>query len=406
MTKKLFDLDSYVTTVTGKVLSCAPCEKNGLTGWSVELEETCFFPEGGGQPADVGTLGGKKVLYTYEKDGIIYHLCDGALEKGQTVTGEIDFTQRFSNMQAHCGEHILSGIALRDYQRKNVGFHMGHECNTIDLDGELSPEQCQELEQKVNQIIAANGPVKVYYPDAETLKNLPLRKKPEVDNLRVVEVTGYDYCGCCGTHVARTGEIGLLKIIDAQRYKGGMRLFFLCGFKALEDYQKKHTLLKQAAEGFSCKPLEVGENITRLQQEVSSLKGRLADKNRELIGFLGEKLLAEGKAISYHDNMEIKVARWVFLASDTMSPDEVKAFAMAMAKEKDTLCTSFSRGKDGIKYALSRSADCAALPLKELCQRINQAFSGKGGGKDLCCGSMNQVSNEELQNEILRFFAE
>lgn len=403
MTTKLFDLDSYVLKVESEVESCELVEKNSMKGWAVVLKETCFFPEGGGQPADIGTLGDANVLYTYEKDGLIYHLCDEQLQIGETVEGKVSFPERFLNMQTHSGEHILSGIALKTYNLKNVGFHMGREFNTIDLDGELDVQQCEMLERRVNEAITSNAPVKVYYPDRDTLQTIPLRKKPEVEDLRVVEVTGFDYCGCCGTHVAHTGEIGLLKILDSQRYKGGTRISFICGFKALEDYQKKHNLLKQTAESFSCKPLEVAENIERLNQELITLKTRLSEKNNQIIGYLGEKLLSQSQLLPYADNQES--IRWVFVASDSMNPDEVKTFAMAMSKEKNVLCTAFSLGKSDIKYALSRSEDATGFPIKELCQRINQSFEGKGGGRELCCGSIKMATEEEIKNIIKTFIA-
>lgn len=237
MTKKLFDLDSYVKSCTATVLSCEEAKKNSFAGFAVELDETCFFPEGGGQPADVGTLRcGEQtanVLYTYEQGDQIFHLCDRPLPVGETADGQIDFEKRFANMQIHSGEHILSGVIFTELGLHNVGFHMGHEVNTIDLDGELSPATARQIEEKVNRILYENRPVFVGYPDAEALRKLPLRKKPEVEHLRVVEVQDCDWCGCCGTHVAHTGEIGLLKITDTQRYKGGTRVSFLCGAAAL-----------------------------------------------------------------------------------------------------------------------------------------------------------------------------
>ena len=179
MTKKLFDLDSYVKSCTATVLSCEEAKKNGFAGFAVELDETCFFPEGGGQPADVGTLRcGEQtanVLYTYEQGEQIFHLCDRPLPVGETAEGQIDFEKRFANMQIHSGEHILSGVIFSELKLHNVGFHMGHEVNTIDLDGELSPATARQIEEKVNRILYENQPVFVGYPDAEALRKLPLR---------------------------------------------------------------------------------------------------------------------------------------------------------------------------------------------------------------------------------------
>ena len=192
MTEKLYDLNSYITECDAEVLSCEKAKKNGIEGFAVSLSQTCFFPEGGGQPADIGTItaGNEsvRVLYTYEQGEEIFHLCDKPLEVGIQVHAAIDFAPRFANMQIHSGEHILSGVILKEMGLHNVGFHMGHEFNTIDLDGEITSQQARELEAKVNAIICENRPVFVSYPDKETLPTIPLRKKPEVENLRVVEV--------------------------------------------------------------------------------------------------------------------------------------------------------------------------------------------------------------------------
>lgn len=269
MTEKLFDLDSYCTRFSASVLSCEPASKNGMQGFAVKLDRTCFFPEGGGQPADTGCLQAgdqsAQVLYTYEQEEAILHLCDQPLPVGSTVEGVLDFERRFANMQIHSGEHILSGLILKELGLHNVGFHMGHESNTIDLDGEISAEQVRMLEEKVNALICQNHPVFVSYPSPEELAALPLRKKPEVDHLRLVEIQDCDLCGCCGTHVAHTGEIGLLKIIDSQRYKGGTRLTFLCGATALKDCADRCQSLKQICVGLSCKPQEAFSNVEKLK---------------------------------------------------------------------------------------------------------------------------------------------
>ena len=172
MTEKLYDLNSYITECDAEVLSCEKAKKNGIEGFAVSLSQTCFFPEGGGQPADIGTItaGNKsvRVLYTYEQGEEIFHLCDKPLEVGIQVHAAIDFAPRFANMQIHSGEHILSGVILKEMGLHNVGFHMGHEFNTIDLDGEITSQQARELEAKVNAIICENRPIFVSYPDKKT----------------------------------------------------------------------------------------------------------------------------------------------------------------------------------------------------------------------------------------------
>lgn len=392
-TKKLFDLDSYCTDFTAEVVSCEKNPKDEKI-YLVVLNQTAFFAEGGGQPSDVGTLGEAKVSYVSEKNGIITHHCDRELEVGTTVQGKIDWSVRFPHMQIHSGEHILSGVILREYGFHNVGFHMGKDFTTIDLDGELNSEMVENVENIVNKAISENRKVYVSYPSKEEMENIPFRKKPEVENLRVVEISGYDFCGCCGTHVAQTGEIQLLKIVDFQRYKGGTRLFFLCGQKALKDYQQKHSSVKSLSEEFSTKPEGLCEAVHRLQQENSNLKNILAEKNKQLFNFIAEKMLENAPQ---KDDF-----KWIFVYG-TFNADEAKTFAMAAAKKDNIFCTCFAPAGENVRYAISKSKNVNSISTKAICQAMNKALGGKGGGnEELACGSLGEVSEEVLRN----FFVE
>lgn len=399
MTEKLYDLNSYVTECDAEVLSCEKAKKNGIEGFAVELSRTCFFPEGGGQPADVGTItaGNEsvRVLYTYEQGEQIFHLCDKPLEAGSTVCAAIDFAPRFANMQIHSGEHILSGVILKEMGLHNVGFHMGHEFNTIDLDGEISPEHARQLEARVNAIICENRPVFVSYPDKEALQTIPLRKKPEVDHLRVVEVQDCDWCGCCGTHVAHTGEIGLLKILDVQRYKGGTRVSFLCGAAALTDCADKCQSLKNICVALSCKPQEAFSNVEKLKAELAEKKQALSAKNRQLFTLLAKQLCENAERFG-----EDKL---VFVVDNSLSADDLKSFAAQIAANEKTVGALFSRQSDTISYALCRAKD-AACDLRALCQHLNKSLNGKGGGnQELCCGKLPEHSEEEIRQTIKTF---
>ncbi len=387
-TKKLFDLDSYCKTFSATVLSCEQDPKNE-NNYLIVLDQTAFFAEGGGQPADQGTLGEAKVSHVSEKAGIISHHCDKALELGSVVEGAIDWDIRFPHMQTHCGEHILSGIILKEYGFHNVGFHMGKDFTTIDLDGELSAEMVIHVENLANRAIGENVAVSATYPDKETLSTIPLRKKPEVDNLRVVAVDGYDYCGCCGTHVAHSGEIELLKIVDFQRYKGGTRLFFHCGRKALADYQMKHSSIKALAEEFSCKPEGVAAAVHKLQQDLDQTRQLLNEKNKQLFRFMGQQLKEAAPAVNG--------GKWLFLYG-SFNADEMKTFAMTMAKEDGLFCSFFAPSESGVRYALSKSKGFDELSTKALCQAMNKALGGKGGGnEDLACGNLPKLSEDELK---------
>lgn len=392
MTRKLYDLDSYITSCKATVLSCEPAKKNGIDGFAVLLDQTCFFPEGGGQPSDMGTLQSgdncAQVLYAYEQDEDVFHLCDAPLSVGSVVDAALDFDRRFAHMQVHSGEHILSGIILKKFGLHNVGFHMGHELNTIDLDGEITPAQAADLEKDVNAVICENRPVFVSYPNAEQLTEIPLRKKPEVEHLRVVEIQNCDWCGCCGTHVAHTGEIGLLKILDVQRYKGGTRMSFLCGSDAVADCAEKCQTLKQICVSLSCKPQEAYSNVEKLKVELSEKKQALAAKNRQLFSLLAKDLCQNAEAFG-----EDKL---VFVFDNVLSADDLKSFAAQLSQYENIIGALFSEQNGVISYALCCSKD-AHTDLRALNQHLVKTLNGKGGGsKELCCG---RLQLQEPQNE-------
>ena len=236
MTEKLFYEDSHMITFSAVVQAC---EKVG-DYYEAVLDRTAFFPEGGGQLADTGVLDGVPVLDAQERESLIYHLLEKPLEVGKTVEGKIDWEERFSKMQQHSGEHIVSGIVHALYGYDNVGFHMGADAITIDFNGPLTKEQLQDIEYRANQAVAWNLEVQVHYPTKEELANIKYRSKIEIEGqVRLVTVPGHDACACCAPHVKRTGEIGIIKLIGLQNYKGGVRVSMLCGFRALADYEAK-----------------------------------------------------------------------------------------------------------------------------------------------------------------------
>ena len=216
----LYYQDSHRTSFEAKVLSCT--EEKGC--YLVTLDNTAFYPEGGGQPADWGTLGSVNVLDVQEKDGCIIHTCDAPLQPEQVVEGHIQWERRFDFMQQHSGEHILSGLIHAAYGFHNVGFHMGADTVTIDFDGMIPQEDIPVLEAKVNEAIWKNFPVKTWFATEEELSRLPYRsKKPLSGVVRLVEFPGYDLCACCGTHVEHTGEIGPCEIPSGCPYGNGLR---------------------------------------------------------------------------------------------------------------------------------------------------------------------------------------
>ena len=205
-TEKLYYANPFLTEFTAVIQSC----EAGKNGFLVTLDRTAFYPEGGGQPADHGTLGDARVLDVHEKQGVVFHTLDKKVEIGETVTGRIDWARRFDHMQQHSGEHIISGILCADYHCDNVGFHMGAETVTIDYNADISWEQALDAERKANEVIWADREVEIAYPDSEELAFIDYRSKKELTGqVRIVTFPEADCCACCGTHVARAGQVGL-----------------------------------------------------------------------------------------------------------------------------------------------------------------------------------------------------
>lgn len=230
-TEKLYETDSHLCDFTAKVLSCEPLSD---AEWMVLLDRTAFFPEGGGQPADVGTLGSALVKDVKEQEGCVQHRTDAPVPVGAEVHGHVDWNRRFPMMQLHSGEHIVSGLVRQLHGFDNVGFHMGSDAVTMDFNGELSDLDLREIEERANEAVFANLAVSALYPEPDRLSGLAYRSKKErVEDVRIVSIPGYDACACCGVHVARTGEIGLIKLLFARRYKGGTRVEMVAGWMAL-----------------------------------------------------------------------------------------------------------------------------------------------------------------------------
>lgn len=286
-TIKLYEADAYLGEFTATVEKCV--SETGI--FKVTLNQTAFYPEGGGQPADRGTLGDARVLDVQEIDGTIWHTVSELLEPGTEVVGKIDFERRFTNMQNHTGEHIVSGIVSRIYGYHNVGFHMGSEAVTVDFDGVLTKEQLFDVEMEANEAVLKNVPVTVSYPSGEELKQIDYRSKKEIEGqVRLVSVEGYDCCACCGTHVSRTGEIRLIKILGVQNYKGGVRVSMLCGETAFRDYMVKHSNIVGIAQLLSVKPEEAGDAVVRLKEKNIELKKELKQLKKQINAKEGQNL--------------------------------------------------------------------------------------------------------------------
>ncbi len=258
-------LDNFETTVKECI------EENGKI--KVVLEETAFYPEGGGQPSDIGIINNIKVLKVEEKAGKIYHYVEKEIPVNKEVKCKIDFDKRFLNMQNHTAEHIVSGLICRKFNSTNVGFHIGSDFVTIDFNVTLSNEELKEIELQANEAIYQNIEIKTNLYTNEEASNMNYRSKIDLkEDVRLIEIPGYDVCACCGIHVARTGEIGIIKLVKIEKYKSGVRIYMLAGSKALEDYDNKYEQVSKISSLLSLKLDEVYTGVKALSKEIEELK--------------------------------------------------------------------------------------------------------------------------------------
>ena len=388
MTEQLYYQDSYIKDFEAVVLSCIP---NG-NHFEAVLDRTAFFPEGGGQCADTGVLHIEnreiQVFDVQERNGEIIHFIDKEILPGQTVIGELDFQERFSKMQQHTGEHIISGIVHRRFGYENVGFHLGKEEVTMDYDGPLTPEELRSVEYEANQVVAENREIKAYFPSTEELEKIPYRSKKELQGkIRIVEIQDCDICACCAPHVKTTGNVGLIKITNAIRYKGGMRLWITCGMRALEDYNQKEASVVQISNMLSAKQQEVTDAVKRLTEEIQQLKEKAAKMQERLVmGYLE----SEKEALKENPNANL------LLFEKELDAVAMRNFVNAGMELTKGVCGVFiGDEKQGFRYVLGSSGD-----IREIGKKLNEAFQGKGGGKPpMIQGSL--VGEEKKIREFL-----
>ena len=375
-TVRLFDHEPYGTSFEAAVISCRETEG----GYEVVLDKTLFFPEEGGQAADTGMLGGALVTKVYEKEGIIYHVVDNPLAEDSLVSGKIDFAARFRKMQNHTGEHIVSGLIYKKFGFNNVGFHLGAEDMTADFDGELNAEQIKYIEELANKVVFECHSVKGYYPDAETLKSLEYRSKLDLtENVRIVEIEGVDTCACCAPHVKRTGEIGIVKIISAQKFHQGTRLQMLCGKRAYGYLAAVYRQNQQVSQAFSAKPLETAAAAARMNEALNAEKFRAGGLEKRVFACIAESYANRGDTLRFEPGL---------------SSAGVRDLADAIAAVCGGTAAVFS-GEDGAYQVclVNKGGDVKALGTA-----MNKALNGRGGGKPGYFQGSVKAARGEIEN--------
>ena len=377
-TTKLFYEDAFLRTFDASVLSCEAAKG----GFAVVLDRTAFYPEGGGQPADHGTLGGARVLDVHEKDGVITHTCDGPLSVGQTVHGEIDWERRFDHMQQHSGEHIVSGMLCAAYHCDNTGFHLGADTVIIDYNADIPWEGVLEIERRANQYIWENHPFEVLWPTTEELKELPYRSKKELTGaVRIATFPGADMCACCGTHVARSGQVGLVKFLSCQKFRDGVRLELLCGQRALAYLSRCWEQSLQIGQALSVKPQDAYGAVERLQRELGETRARCVSLEEDVF----RRIAAENR-----DKGDVLLIR------PPMTSDAARKLCDAVSAVCGGRCAVFAGEAGSYKYAVIHPGH----DIRDLIKSLNSALNGRGGGRD----GFAQGSAQTTEAEIRAFF--
>ena len=385
MTERLFEKDAYCRSFSANVVSCE--EKDG--SFLVVLDKTAFFPEGGGQAPDKGTINGVNVLDVQEKDGIVYHKTEKAFNSGDTVSCELDWELRFERMQSHAGEHIVSGVVHSLFGYDNVGFHMSEKTMTVDFSGSLTADDIAKVELESNKAIYKNAPITASYPTKDELAVADYRSKIEPrDGIRLITIEGIDCCACCAPHPSFTGEIGVIKIIDFCPHKKGTRIEMVAGINAFYDYSTLHTSVKQVMNQLSAKRDSIAASVEKLQETANNLKLENGKMSRKLALASLSPVAVNGCAFAINENM---------------SYDDLRECANNLIENGTRKCILLSSADGGSYIYVVSSAE---KDVRSLVSELNSAFSGKGGGKDnYAQGKLSASSEDDLKNFIEKLLA-
>lgn len=374
----LFYKDSFLFEFDATVLVCTASEK----GYKIILNQTAFYPEGGGQPADIGWLNDTKVLDVQYKEDTIIHYTDTPITAGTFVKGKINSVHRIDLMQQHTGEHILSGILHKLYKVQNVGFHIGKEVMTADFSIFLSDEQLQKAEILANQAIQENIKVESCFYTHKELENKYYRSKKELEGpIRLVTIKDYDTCACCGVHMNTTGQIGMLKIIRSERYKSGIRLTILCGKRAYNHYQTLLEAVSDSSKLLSAKSENLVESISKLQQELLEQKTAMIARTRQYL------------LLKAHT---CKIGEPFCLLEPDLSSNELRFYATSVAEYVQMPGIVFTTQGETFRYTISSPKQ----DIRPFMKQLNQRFHGKGGGKETFCQGSLQGDYDAIQDFV------
>ena len=358
--RKLYYEDCMLQSFTARVTECAPAEN----GYNVVLDATAFYPEGGGQACDLGILGDARVLAVSEQGERVIHLCDKPLAVGTEVTGTIDWERRFDQMQQHAGEHILSGLLHEKFGCHNVGFHVGKGVMEIDFDTPVPPEDLALLEAKANEIVWQDLPLRCYYPAPEELAKLSYRSKKALAwPVRIVEVPGVDVCACCGVHVARTGQIGMIKVLSCVKFHQGVRIELVCGKRAFEYLSRIYEQNRQVSQLFSAKVPETAAAAKRVQEQLNAEKARAAALEKQLFAAVAEGYAGKGNVCH-------------------IAPELTPVATRELADRIAAVCGGVAAVIGGTDGNYNVCLICKDGDVNDLGKAMTAALNGRGGGRN------------------------
>ena len=375
-TEQLYYVNPNLREFTAQVLSCAP-EKGG---YRIILDRTAFYPEGGGQACDTGTLGQARVLDVQEQNQQIIHLCDSPLAVGATVTGTIDWERRFDLMQQHTGEHIISGIVHRMFGYGNCGFHVGEQVMEVDFDGPIPPDALAQIEQEANEAVWKDIPLKCWYPDRETLPSVFYRTKRALPwPVRIVQIPDYDSCACCGIHVTTTGQVGLIKILSCVKFHQGVRLELVCGKRAYGILRDVFDQNKQVSQAFSAKILETGDAARKINEQLAAEKFRAAALEKQVFSYIAKEYAGKENVLHF---------------APGLSSGAIRELTDKIAENCHGWAAVYS-GTDENGYGLcivSKTED-----VKPLGAKAAEALHGRGGGKSGCYQGSFRATRQQIE---------
>ena len=381
--EKLYEKDPYKKRFEADLKSIE--KKNNK--YHVTLDKTYFYPEGGGQPSDKGKINGKDVNYVYKENGRVIHILNEKPVKEKNLACEINWDRRYDFMQQHTGQHLLSAIFKNKYNLNTVGFKLSEESLRIDLDSQISKEKIKDVEEIVNNYIYKNIKITTLYPENETLNELDLRKEPTVDsNIRVIKIGDIDNSPCGGTHLKRTGELGIIKLISTENYKGGLRISFVCGKRALEDYSFKNNMIMELKDELSVPPLNLKKEVIRYKNDLKECEDEISDLNKRLLKFQAEELIKTAE--------EINGIKFITKHFKEKTYDDVQLLADILCKSNNMICIFAQTDNNTARLLLSRSEEISDIDMNDIIDEPLESIEGRGGGNQLKAqGGGSKVEN-------------